>query len=105
MGQLRPGRTGYQIALSIDSAALNLSAVLASTSEDGGTTWSTPVTIIRDEQDPVSFNDKESITGDWTRAGYAYAAWIRGDIPGENRSFESLLHSFAFAPAHVLTHD
>jgi hypothetical protein len=86
----------YQIALSIDSAALNLSAVLASTSVDGGATWSTPVTIIRDEQDPVSFNDKESVTGDWTRAGYAYAAWIRGDIPGENRSFESLLHSFAF---------
>ena len=86
----------YQIALSIDSAALNLSAVLASTSVDGGATWSTPVTIIRDEQDPVSFNDKESITGDWTRAGYAYATWIRGDIPGENRSFESLLHSFAF---------
>src|SRR5512145_506695 len=86
----------YQIALSIDSAALNLSAVLASTSTDGGATWSTPVTIIRDENDPVAFNDKESITGDWTRAGYAYAAWIRGDIPGENRSFESLFHSFAF---------
>ena len=46
--------------------------------------------------DPINFNDKESITGDWTRAGYAYATWIRGAIPGENRSFTSLLHSFAY---------
>jgi hypothetical protein len=89
------GGRAYQIALSIDSAALNLSAVLASTSTNGGASWTAPVTIIRDN-DPLHFNDKESITGDWTRAGYAYAAWIRGDIPGENRSFESLSHSFAF---------
>ena len=56
----------YQIALSIDSAELGLSAVLASTSTDDGATWSTPETIRRDEN-PVNFNDKESITGDWTR--------------------------------------
>lgn len=85
----------YQIALSIDSAALNLSAVLASTSADGGLTWSEPATLIRDDN-PTNFNDKESITGDWTRAGYAYATWIRGALPGENRSFTSELHSFAY---------
>jgi hypothetical protein len=84
----------YQIALSIDSAALNLSAVLASTSTDGGATWSAPATIIRDDN-PINFNDKESITGDWTRAGYAYATWIRGAFPGENRSFNSFV-SFAY---------
>jgi hypothetical protein len=85
----------YQIALSIDSAALGLSAVLASTSTDNGATWSTPKTIQRDEN-PVNFNDKESITGDWTREDTAYAVWIRGSIPGDNRSERSLQRSFAF---------
>src|SRR5215207_2499047 len=84
----------YQIALSIDSAELGLSAVLASTSTDDGATWSTPETIQRDEN-PVNFNDKESITGDWTREETAYAVWIRGSIPGDNRSERSLQRSFA----------
>jgi hypothetical protein len=50
-GPTRPGTTDpwvsydaggrlYQIALSIDSAALGLSAVLASTSTNDGATWS-----------------------------------------------------------------
>jgi hypothetical protein len=85
----------YQIALSIDSAAVNLSAVLVSTSTDGGATWTAPVTLIRDE-DPINFNDKQSITGDWTRAGYAYATWIRGAFPGENRSLRSVQRSGAY---------
>jgi hypothetical protein len=85
----------YQIALSIDSAALNLSAILVSTSDDGGATWSAPTTLIRDE-DPTNFNDKQSITGDWTRAGYAYATWIRGAFPGENRSLTAMQHSAAY---------
>jgi hypothetical protein len=85
----------YQIALSIDSAALGLSAVLVSTSTTDGAAWNTPVTIQRDEN-PVNFNDKESITGDWTRANTAYAVWIRGAIPGDNRSERSLQRSFAF---------
>lgn len=90
----RNGRA-YQIALSIDSGALNLSAVLVSTSTDGGQTWNAPATIIRD-QNPVNFNDKESITGDWTRDNTAYATWIRGAIPGENRSITGLQRSFAY---------
>ena len=85
----------YQISLSIDSADLGLSAVLTSTSTNGGATWSAPETVQRDTN-PVNFNDKESITGDWTRAGRAYAVWIRGAIPGENRSIQGLARSFAF---------
>jgi hypothetical protein len=89
----------YQIALSIDSAALGLSAQLANTSTDGGATWSTPVQIIRDDN-PVEFNDKESITGDWrpgAGAGKAYATWIRGDLPGfDNISIVGLGNSFAY---------
>ena len=90
----RGGRL-YQISLSIDSAALGLSAVLASTSVDGGAIWSAPETIQRDEN-PINFNDKESITGDWTRPDTAYAVWIRGAIPGENRSIQGLARSFAY---------
>lgn len=85
----------YQIALSIDSADLGLSAVLASTSIDDGASWSTPRTIQRDEN-PVNFNDKESVTGDWTRPNTAYAVWIRGAIPGDGRSERGLERSFAF---------
>ena len=43
------------------------------------------------------FNDKVSITGDPTRAGYAYATWIRGDYPaGPRQSPVADLHSFAY---------
>ena len=84
----------YQSALSID-AAQTLSGVLASTSTDDGANWSTPKTIVRDDN-PTNFNDKDSITGDWTRAGYAYATWIRTAHPSENLSDTGLAHSFAF---------
>ena len=85
----------YQIALSIDSAALGLSAVLASTSTNGGATWATPRTLIRDAS-ALNFNDKESITGDPTRAGAAYATWIRGAFPSENQSLVSQSRNFAY---------
>jgi hypothetical protein len=88
------GGRAYQISLSL-SADLEVSAVLASTSNDGGATWNAPRTLIRDETS-LNFNDKESITGDWTRANTAYATWIRGAFPGENRSFTSFMHSFAY---------
>lgn len=85
----------YQNALSIDSAALNVSANLVSTSTNGGATWGTPVVVIED-QNPINFNDKNSITADWTRGGYAYATWIRGNLPGENISPSKLNHAFSF---------
>jgi len=85
----------YQIALSIDSADLGLSAVLTSTSGDGGATWDAPVTVQRDT-DPINFNDKESITADWTKPDHAYAVWIRGHLPGDNISPVGAAHSFAY---------
>lgn len=43
------------------------------------------------------FNDKVSITGDPTRAGYAYATWIRGDYPpGQKQSQIADFRSFAY---------
>lgn len=90
----RAGRA-YQISLSIDSAALGVSAVLASTSSNDGATWATPRTIIRDTN-PANFNDKESITGDPVRAGAAYATWIRGAYPSENQSPVSQARNFSY---------
>ena len=89
------GGRAYQISLSIDSAELGVSAVLASTSATGGAAWDAPQTIIRDEN-PTNFNDKESITGDPTRTGAAYAAWIRGAFPSENQSLVSQSRNFSF---------
>jgi hypothetical protein len=91
----------YQISLSIDSLTLNLSGVEVSTSApaDKGAAWSAPVRLITDNN-PVNFNDKESITGDWRPsigAGKAYATWIRGNLPGwDNISLTGASHSFAY---------
>ena len=84
----------YQISLSISADQLT-SAVLVSKSTDGGASWGAPSTLIRDTS-PVNFNDKESITADPTRSDTVYAVWDRGALPGENRSFNSVFHSFAF---------
>ena len=84
----------YQISLSV-SADQVTSAILVSKSTDQGATWQEPVTLIRDD-DPLHFNDKESITGDPTRDGYVYAVWDRGTLPGGPRSPTSEAHSFAF---------
>jgi hypothetical protein len=92
--------TAYQVSLSFN-ATNNTNAVLASRSTDGGNTWSEPWTIIRDsgERDVAyAFNDKESVTADPGRAGYAYAAWDRFVTPsGTSReSIEGLINSRSF---------
>jgi len=84
----------YQISLSV-SADQNLSSVLVARSADGGANWSSPTTLLRDPN-PLHFNDKESITGDPTRAGHVYAVWDRGTFPSEQRNTRSFLGSHAF---------
>ncbi len=70
-----PDGRAYQVSLSV-SAAQTISAILASTSTDGGTTWSGTATIQRDNSpDHFVFNDKESVTADPFKAGTAYVAW------------------------------
>jgi hypothetical protein len=95
-----PDGTAYQVSLSFD-ANDPTNAILASTSTDGGDTWSEPVTVLRDSGDRDSsfaFNDKESVTADATKAGYAYAVWDRFTSPGpfSRSSIEGLIHSRAF---------
>jgi hypothetical protein len=96
----------YQISLGIDNATLVSSDVEASTSIDGGTTWSAPVQLINDTTG-THFNDKESITADWrpdAGAGKAYATWIVGSLPGaENISPVGAAHSFAYGGQPVFT--
>jgi len=63
----------------------NGSAVYVSKSTDGGYTWSAPTTIINDPNPDVApngdpelvFNDKDTVTADPTRPGFAYVVWDR----------------------------
>ena len=89
----------YQISLGIVSTFGIFSGVEVSTSPDGGAMWGLPARLITDN-DPIFFNDKQSITGDWlpgAGAGNAYSTWIRGDLPGwDNISLVGATRSFAF---------
>jgi hypothetical protein len=53
---------------------------MVSKSIDGGSHWSDPITIIRDE-DPKLLNDKNSITADPFDSRFVYAVWDRLHIP------------------------
>jgi hypothetical protein len=89
-----PDGTAYQVSLSV-SADETTSAVLASTSTDGGLIWSEPATIVIDAQTP-HFNDKESVTADPKTPGTAYIVWDRSGFPSDSASSTALNHSFAF---------
>lgn len=89
-----PDGTAHAIALSLDPNGF-MTAVLASRSTNGGATWSTPATLIRDD-DLRFFNDKESITADPTEPDLVYAVWDRIYKPGQSKGFSSQLNSFAF---------
>jgi hypothetical protein len=85
----------YFIGQPIDSAALGISAISVTTWN--GTSWRTPQILIEDTGNRFVSNDKVSITGDPTRAGYAYATWIRFTHPAEQRNAPIAdFHSFAF---------
>jgi hypothetical protein len=89
------GGRAYFIGQPIDSAELGLSSIAVTSGN--GTGWDPPTTLIEDNGDRGVFNDKVSVTGDPTRAGYAYATWIRGDYPpGQRQSPVADLHSFAY---------
>jgi hypothetical protein len=92
-----PDGRAYQVSISFTADEVT-SAVLASTSTDGGATWSNPATIIKDVSSVpgVNFNDKESVTADPFNAGTAYVVWDRAQFPSDNASLNALGHSFAF---------
>jgi len=92
-----PDGRAYWVSLSA-SADEATSAILASTSTDGGQSWSAPATIIT-ETTPFHFNDKESVTADPNVAGTAYVVWDRSQFPSDSASLNGLAHSFAFRGA------
>jgi hypothetical protein len=99
-----PDGTVYQVSLSF-AADASTTAVQASTSPDGGQTWTSPVTIAVDG--PLHANDKESVTADPYKPGTAYVVWDRSQFPSDSASLTGLAHSFAFrgAPYFSMTTD
>ena len=70
-----PDGTAHQVALAFNRADPRV-AILASRSQDGGRTWSEPVTLASDNSTDFVL-DKESITADPQSAQYVYAVWDR----------------------------
>lgn len=73
-----PDGTLHLIAIAFSGNLLqagSTSAVLASRSTDGGTTWSAARTLIRDAG--ANFNDKCTITADPVTPNFVYAVWDR----------------------------
>ena len=67
--------TVFLAALVFDSTTPR-NAIVASRSNDGGLTWTDP-TVLRADNDPDVFNDKDSITADPADPGRVYAVWDR----------------------------
>jgi hypothetical protein len=77
-----PSGSVYFMSLSFDSDPAIFGghhAMLVSKSTDGGHSWGQPVTLI-EEDDPLAFNDKNSITADPTNANLVYAIWDRLEL-------------------------
>jgi hypothetical protein len=90
-----PDGDAYQISVSFNDTRDLANAVIVSESKDGGFTWGPNRVLIRD-QAPTAFNDKESITADYTNANYVYAVWDRLIYPNERSKGQSFEHAAAF---------
>jgi BNR repeat-like domain len=76
---ISPDGVAYQMALGISGASFtgtSVSAMLAARSADGGKSWSTPATLIRDTG-ATFFNDKNMLVADPRDARFIYAVWGR----------------------------
>jgi hypothetical protein len=83
-----PDGIAYQSAIAFSgaqSAPGSSNAILVSRSQDGGRSWSSPFTVIRDGAD--YFNDKDSIEADPKTAGFAYVVWDRLSAAGHGPTF------------------
>jgi len=99
------GATAYTVSISFnESAGRNGNTVGAAVSSDGGATWTHAQTMHADAQSGVPipvddtnftfFHDKESVTADPGRPGWAYAVWDM--LIGPNANESSDLHSRSF---------
>jgi hypothetical protein len=95
-----PDGTAYAISLSVNFLN-NDNGVVAATSPDKGATWGN-VNLVKFDAGTSAviptvtrfFNDKESITADPGRSGFAYAVWDRIESP--SATFEADIHAHAF---------
>jgi hypothetical protein len=78
-----PDGIAYAISISFNRTN-NDNAVAAVTSSNGGLTWGNLRVIRADNGQNQLFNDKESVTADPTRPGYAYAVWDQLAGPVDN---------------------
>jgi hypothetical protein len=89
---------GYQVALGSNPyfPFRAESAITASRSLDGGLSWEAPQVILRERfaSAPFPINDKESVTADPTRPGFAYAVWDRVRFPSEREALQGAFHSY-----------
>ncbi len=89
-----PDGTAYTISISFNESNNN-NAVGVAVSKNGGKTWSNLHTLIEDNEPNFQFfNDKESITADPVKPGWAYAVWDRLEAPVGNPRAD--LHTAAF---------
>jgi hypothetical protein len=70
-----PDGTVHQAALAVN-ASDDVSAILVSSSRDGGRTWG-PITTLQRNVEATLQNDKETVTADPTDPRFVYAVWGR----------------------------
>lgn len=87
-----PDGTAYTVSVSFDNTTGN-NGVFASTSKDGGNSWSPAKKLIADTGLQF-FNDKESVTADPTVSGTAYVVWDRLESPSPSPAADH--HAVAF---------
>lgn len=82
-----PDGTAYAMHLVTDGDTLpgrpggfGRNGMMVQTSNDGGLTWNDPVLIAEDTEGD-DLHDKNSLTADPTRPGFAYAVWDFLDLP------------------------
>ncbi len=90
-----PNGVVHQIALSFNDTNAD-NAILASRLTPGGTTWSEPIALQRENRGSGAlFVDKESITADPFDPNFVYAVWDRSTFPSDSVSFTALGNTFA----------
>jgi hypothetical protein len=106
------GATVYAVSISFNqSPGRNGNTVGAAVSSDGGATWMHAQSMHADAQSGVPlpvpdsnfqfFHDKESVTADRTRPGWAYAVW--DVLIGPNANVDSDIHSASFTDLTLFT--
>lgn len=92
-----PDGTAYLISLSVSRFGAIRRGVLVNRSTDGGLTWSSPMTLIRDDvaAGTLALSDKPSLTADPFVAGAVHAVWHRFRFPSSNANALALFHALS----------